>query len=64
MRDCEKISRSAQVNNLFLAKLEGKNDPQKYKKYKKLRNFMFSNAGCSLRSAEGFCCCLDGFNGA
>ncbi len=34
----------------------GQNDPQKQKK---LRNFMFWSAGCSLSSAEGFFCNLD-----
>jgi hypothetical protein len=35
---------------------ESKNDPQKSKK---LGNFMFLNAGCSLLRAEGFFCNLD-----
>ncbi len=35
---------------------EGKNDPQKKKK---LRNFMFWSAGCSLLRAVGFFCNLD-----
>jgi hypothetical protein len=35
---------------------EGKND-HKYKK--KIKNFMFISAGCSLLRAEGFFCNLD-----
>jgi hypothetical protein len=35
---------------------EGKNDPQNRKK---LKNFMFSSAGCFLLRAEGFSCSLD-----
>jgi hypothetical protein len=30
-----------------------------YKNSKKLRNFMFGSAGCSLLRAEGFSCSLD-----
>ncbi len=35
---------------------QSQNDPQKQKK---LRNFMFGSAGCSLLRAEGFSCSLD-----
>ncbi len=35
---------------------EGKNDS---KNRRKLRNFMFRSAGCSLLRAEGFSFCLD-----
>jgi hypothetical protein len=35
---------------------EGKND---HKIEKKLENFMFCNAGCSLLRAEGFSCRMD-----